>query len=58
MPDHEIALASIRNHNDLPVITAWCECGWHASFSEVTTFVAVADMVNAHHARVLQGIVR
>lgn len=55
---HVVSLAVIAAHDGLPVITARCECGWHANFAEVTTFDAVESSVNEHHIRVLQGIVR
>ena len=58
MDGHGVALAVITAHDGLPVITARCECGWHANFAEVTTFEAVATSVNEHHGRVLTGAVR
>lgn len=52
---HGVALAVLDGHDGQPVITARCECGWHANFAEVTTFDAVAELVNGHRGDVLVG---
>lgn len=42
MSDHGVALAVLTEGLEHPVILAQCECGWRETFTEVTTFKAVA----------------
>lgn len=51
---HEVALAALPGP---PALLAQCECGWRASFPEVTMFTDVASRVDEHHGRVILGVV-